>query len=166
MPVQKGTTKARKPTALKLLHGSLNKSRENAAEPEPEVGPPAAPEYFTAAERAAWERFSAELLDLRVLTKVDWAALEALSCVYAKWQQAQQALRDQAKAGDDSLTYETVGEGGVTMQRVKPEMQILKELGQQLKDWLGRFGLTPADRGRVSGGKKNGSSARPEDEFR
>lgn len=166
MPVPPGTTKARKPTLLKMVGGTFKKDEANPNEPDAEQGAPDMPEYLDERQQAAWKYFVGVLAELGVLFRADAVALEALSCTYAQVQQLYDALREQAAAGDDSLTYETTSEKGPTVQRAKPEVQLLKELNAQLQGWLGRFGLTPADRGRVSAAKKpTNGSANPDDEF-
>jgi P27 family predicted phage terminase small subunit len=164
MPVHKGSTKARVPSKLKLLRGTFNGSRSNPDEPETEAEIPTPPEYLTALQRSVWMDVSEVLQDYRVTSPIDAMAFETLVCTWADCRKLRQDIRDQAAAGDDSLTYESLGEGGAEMRRVKPEMQLLKEREASLRDWLGRFGLTPADRGRVSS-KPDKRGWEPEDEF-
>jgi phage terminase small subunit len=70
----------------------------------------------------------------------------------------------EAAEGGHRETYESVGKNG-TMQRVKPIFAALAEAERRLRDWLGRFGLTPADRSRVSTGDNGKGKKRKEDEF-
>jgi len=162
MPVPPGSTKARVPTALKLLRGTLNKSREakqSRSPPAVTLGIPDAPDHLDEEESAAWERFARILSPLRVCAQEDFAALESLVTAWVQVQRLRAELRADAAAGDKKLTYESVNDKGATMQRVKPAVTALNEVDRRLKDWLGRFGLTPADRGRVSAdtdGKKAG----------
>jgi phage terminase small subunit len=51
------------------------------------------------------------------------------------------------------------------MQRVKPIFSALAEAERRLRDWLGRFGLTPADRSRVRRASDGKGKKRKEDEF-
>jgi Phage terminase, small subunit len=70
-----------KPTALKLLEGTVRKDRANPAEPRPTVGavpPPFLPSRGAA--RVAWNRLAPMLERLRVLTEADADAL-ALGCL-------------------------------------------------------------------------------------
>ena len=73
---------APKPSALKLLHGTWRPDRANPAEPVPaSIGadpPPWLPTRGPA--RGAWDRLSAELAAMRVLTPADAEAL-ALGCM-------------------------------------------------------------------------------------
>lgn len=166
MPVPPGSTKASVPPALKLLRGTANKSREAKKNPPktvPKVPPP--PEHLDEEERAAWAKFAAILDPLRVCSAEDAAALESLVTAWVQAQRLRAELRDDAEGGDKTLTYETTNQAGAAMQRIKAALTALNEVDRRVKDWLGRFGLTPADRGRVRAAGDGKDSSDPEAEF-
>lgn len=145
MSVPKGSTKARRPTVLKIIRGTENVTLKNKREPASAFSVPAAPSYFTKAERTAYDRFGECLDRTRVCTKDDFAALELLATTYCEMQRLRQALRDE---DPDDLTYETFNKYGA-VRRIRPELSALADVDRRLLGLLGRFGLTPADRGRV-----------------
>jgi phage terminase small subunit len=115
---------ARKPTALKMLHGTDRADRANPAEPQPAVGaepPPWLPKRGVA--RAAWNRLAPILSHLRVLTVADAEAL-ALAC---------DALAEYLAARDDPDGWRHADSAW-------------KRYLYALRD----FGLTPASRPKVS----------------
>lgn len=165
MPTPIGSTKARVPTPLKLLKGSLNPSRENKRAPKVRARVPPAPEHLDVEERTAWQRFARILSPLKVCASEDFAALESLVTTWVQAQRLRAQLRRDAEGGDKDLTYETTNAMGGEMQRIKAAVTALNEVDRRLKDWLGRFGLTPADRGRVSADTNGKDPKDPEAEF-
>lgn len=166
-PVPPGTTKARTPSALKPPDGGTGGPAANPNEPQAEPGEPDPPDYLSERQRKAWDYFAVTLRDLGVLYRSDGAALEALACTWAQFIQLHDALREQAANGEDSLTYIAITEKGSDMRRAKPEVQLIKEVAVQVRDWLGKFGLSPADRGRVTAkAKAVDGPANPDDEFK
>jgi hypothetical protein len=161
MPVPPGSTKARKPTHLKILKGSFRPGRSNALEPKLPPETPIAPEALAADEKAVWAQFVDVIGPMRVATKQDFAAFQALVLCQTKIDRLEGRLRLDP---DKKETYESVGKNG-SMWRVKPEFTLLSELYRQLQGWLGRFGLTPGDRSRVSAGDNGKGKKRKEDEF-
>ena len=115
---------ARKPTALKMLHGTNRADRANPAEPQPAVGaksPPWLPK--NGAARSAWNRLAPILSDLRVLTVADAEAL-GLAC---------EALAEYLAARRDPNGWRRADSAW-------------KRYLAALRD----FGLTPASRPKVS----------------
>jgi phage terminase small subunit len=114
---------ARKPTALKVLSGTLRPSRVNVNEPQPPPGakpPPWLPRGGPA--RKAWNRLAPELTAVGVLKSTDADAL-ALVCM---------AMAEYQEAITDPVGW-------------RRSDAAAKRLAVLLRD----FGLTPATRGRV-----------------
>lgn len=162
MPVPIGSTKARKPTKLKLLSGTAQSSRLNKREPN--VSPPTIPDpppYLLAEEAEAWRRFGSVIDPMRIVTREDFASFELLVVTYAEMVRLRNSLRQNGY----EMVYECAkSEGGGTMLRARPEMALLSDVDRRLVNLLGRFGLTPADRSRVSMADSHGAQD-PEDEF-
>ena len=138
----------RKPTHLKLVTGTLQNCRANKEEPTPQRGIPTAPAHLSAFAAAAWPHVSKVLDDMGVLSDADAIALEGLCEAYAELRRARAALQ---QLGSD--TYETVGKDGNSMRRAYPEVAMMQDADRRLQSWLSKFGLTPADRSRVSSTK-------------
>jgi P27 family predicted phage terminase small subunit len=90
--------------------------------------------------------FVAGLLGPRgVVTVADPLALECMCETYADLVDARNAIRD---AGGP--TYETRNESGSIIHRALPEVAIVADCDRRLRSWFSAFGLTPADRSKVS----------------
>jgi hypothetical protein len=149
MPVPPGSTKARKPTHLKILKGSFRPSLANALEPKLPAEIPHGTEHLDADEKEAWTYYAELLGRFRVVTrKTD--RVRAPRVLPRRGPRAQAVIRKQATEGDTDPTYETRRPKRTAMLRVKPIFAALAEAESRLRDWLGRFGLTPADRSRVT----------------
>lgn len=150
----------RTPTALKLVQGTARKDRTNKAEPKPRREIPSPPEHMSDRAKVAYGRVSVILDRMGVLTEADGIALEAMCEAYADLIEARQQLRAAIEYGDaeearetvaeaGKLTYVTVGKSG-PMARNRPETSLIADADNRLRAWMARFGLTPADRSRVS----------------
>ena len=128
----------RTPTAMKLLKGTAQKCRMNENEPDP-GGDPVMPEYLDGEEREAWEYHVSLLGPMRVLTVSDAAALAAMCRTYVELQKARRLVRDEGQ------TIE--GQRGMTKH---PAVMIAADAEKRYFNWLGKFGLTPSDRSKVS----------------
>lgn len=88
---------------------------------------------------------SAILDRMGVLTEADIPALEELCEAYADLRNARADL-----AAADGLTYATTNQAGGIMLRARPEVRLIADADRRFAMWCSRFGLTPADRSRVS----------------
>jgi P27 family predicted phage terminase small subunit len=79
-----------------------------------------------------------------VLTLADKLALESLCEAVADLRNARDAL-----AARGGVTYETVTMTGV-LHRAYPEVAMVADCDRRVRMWMASFGLTPADRSRVS----------------
>jgi P27 family predicted phage terminase small subunit len=90
-----------------------------------------------------------------ILTRADVIAVEGLCESYSDLLAARDSLKQDivhgtvivAKGG--SLTYTTTGKSGI-MVRNRPEVALIGDADRRVSMWLAKFGLTPADRSRVS----------------
>ena len=135
----------RKPTQLKVLHGTNRKDRANPKEPKPEqlTADSKPPEWLSSSGRAAWTDILPILLILNVLTVADPVAFAMLCDALAEYVDAR------AVVGKAGATYWT--EGKSVMLRARPEVAIAADAWRRAKVMLTEFGLTPASRARVSG---------------
>jgi len=88
---------------------------------------------------AAWAKHIALLEPLRVLTPADAFALEGLVCAYL----------DLRRAQADIATYGSVFMAGELLKS-NPACAMAANADRRYRSWLQSFGLTPADRERVS----------------
>lgn len=144
------------PTHLKLVRGTLKKSRANLAEPKAPPGIPRIPSHLEGHARAAWLTYSPMLAGMGVLTRADGMALEALCVTYGEWRRHDAVLAREGetysspvldKRGDPILDAEGVPVPG--MIRARPEVALRADADRRLRAWLIEFGLSPSARGKV-----------------
>jgi P27 family predicted phage terminase small subunit len=149
-------SRPRLPTAVKKLRGTLQPSRLNRAEPKPEPGIPDPPPGLSEAALAIWPAIAAALGGMRVVAKSDAIALAGLCECLGEIAAARAALARPVKVGRRVIakagarTYATTSRTGAVMLRARPEVAMVSDADRRLQAWLTKFGLSPADRSRVS----------------
>lgn len=118
----------------------------NPTAPKPKKARPAPPAHLSIKAKTVWGEVSAVVYNMGVLTVADGMALEGLCEAYADLRSARAALQERG-----ALTYETVTTSGGVMFRAHPEVAMAADADRRFMNWLSKFGLTPADRSRVSG---------------
>jgi P27 family predicted phage terminase small subunit len=145
MPGVKGKSGPKhKPTILKELAGTMRDDRRNVNEPDlPALDRvPRCPAHLQGEARKAWRQVAKWLTDMRVLTEPDTHALEVYCDIYARWVHATEQLR----------TF------GVMLSKdgnlfPSPYLRIVETCSQQMRQWMGEFGITPSSRSRVKAEK-------------
>jgi P27 family predicted phage terminase small subunit len=140
----------RVPTALKTLHGGRVRSGR-AHEPTSIVGVPEMPAYLAddALALAAWQRFAARLVDMRVLTR---AHGEILAVLCETWASLERFHEEAAKMGRRAvLVTEWLDAKGAIRHRIiaNPLMKLWRAERQLFAQLCGEFGLTPATASKV-----------------
>lgn len=129
-----------KPTHLKLLQGNPGKRRINPSEPKPPAEIPVPPDHLNDIAKAEWNRISEILLRLGLLTTLDRAALAAYCTTYARWIEAEEALK---KTGP--IVRSPNGH-----PILSPYLVVANRALEQMRAFMIEFGLTPASRSRIS----------------
>ena len=129
-----------KPTALKLIAGNPGKKKLPQGEPKPMVEAPVPPKHLTAEARVEWERLAPILVRLKLLTKLDRAALAAYCQAWARHVEAEEQV---AKASALAFTH-----NGYPI--VNPWITISRQAVDQMARFMTEFGMTPAARTRIS----------------
>lgn len=132
-----------KPTALKKLGGTLQPSRTNALEPVPEVALGIPPNWLSATAKEYWHEIGGLLLQMKLISYGDTAALMLLTDVLAEWCMVRKIIKKKGR------TYQVLTEGGMTY-RPRPEVAMESDLWRRAHRMLVEFGLTPAARSKVS----------------
>lgn len=135
----------RKPAAVKKTQGNAGHRRLKAKEPPAPSGAPAIPSYLNAQGRDEWNRLVPLLLEMKVLTKADGAALGALCSAYEQLVKATAAIE---KYGLICATLDQ--ETGVAVLKVNPGVRIKSDALRHIRSSLASFGLDPASRSRLS----------------
>jgi P27 family predicted phage terminase small subunit len=150
----------RKPRALKLVQGTDRPDRANMRAPMPASVPlPPAPKDLTAHEKRSWKLLAALVDPLRIAAAADVVAFREMVRCHGIISQAAAELR----ASGGKLTYEVMTESGLSFRK-RPELELIATFTKLLDAKLARFGLTPAEREKVT---KIGddSTGDPLDEF-
>lgn len=134
----------RKPTALKELRGTVKANTANPNEPRPERGFPVAPAHLSPEELTAWNQVTQIVGGMGVLTMADFFGVEELATAYSNLL----GLRRRIKAEGD--LYEKRDIAGEVMKRPNPLVAMEQAQRRDFLALLTKFGLTPADRSRVS----------------
>ena len=132
-----------KPTHLKKLGGTLQPSRTNPLEPVPEVALGYPPDWLSATAKEYWQEIGSILLQMKVISYADTAAMTLLCDVLAQWVSVRVTI---AKKG---RVYELLSDGG-KVYRARPEVAMEADLWRRAQRMLVEFGLTPASRSKVS----------------
>ena len=136
-----GNTKGRRPAPsnVKRLHG-VRPSRINASEPIPRESEPEAPEWATAAWLAIWQRLRAELAYMDLWHAAD---RDALVCLVHSVFEYDRLAAIAVKA--PALVRDANGQ-----PKANPLAAALRAQSADVAKWCSHFGLTPAERSRVS----------------
>ena len=131
-----------KPTRLKALAGNPGKRPLNRREPVPlkPDKPPYAPRFLTGEAQKEWHRMVRLLMGLGLYTEVDMMALAMYCQAAGRWIQMETALdhEDPILVTDKGYEYQN------------PRFALAAKYWDQMRKMLSRFGLSPADRTRLS----------------
>ncbi len=128
----------RKPTRLKVIEGTIRADRMRN-EPKPAAAVPTCPTSLPAAAKTEWRRLVRELNAVKLLARIDRDALADLALCIVRLRQAEKEI----------------SENGLTIVSAKGELRrnpaliSAREYRQALRSWSEKFGLSPADRGRL-----------------
>ena len=129
------------PTTLKLLRGNPGRRPINDKEPQPEQGIPTRPGWLTTEAKAEWNRITAELESLGVLTIVDRGALAAYCQAWGDLVEARKLVNE---LGANKLV---IGNNGTVYPH--PYLKMAADAEKRFVSLAQEFGLTPAARTRV-----------------
>jgi P27 family predicted phage terminase small subunit len=129
-----------KPTRIKALTGNPGKRPLNHHEPRPEPAVPECPAELSPAAQREWERLTAELAKLNLMTNLDRGALAAYCGANAIWAEAMEQIQK----------YGTVVKSPTGFPIQSPYLAILNRQAEIMMRIASEFGFTPASRGRIT----------------
>jgi P27 family predicted phage terminase small subunit len=135
----------RTPAALKLVKGTAQPCRTNKKEPKPRRVIPSPPEHLSESAKVAWGKATVILDRMAVLTEADGIALEEVCETYAELIECRRILRE----SPEGRVYGSDTDNGIIL-RPNPIVVQIADASRRLGMWLTKFGMTPADRSRVS----------------
>lgn len=138
-----------KPTKLKELAGNPGKRPLNKTGPEFDVPGRmlSAPDYLGETAAGVWRDLGKMLLDAGLFTTVDKYALAMFCAAAGRWMEAERELKTSTL-----ILYSD--ETGNPYQN--PILHVANRAWDQMRQMFGEFGLTPAERSRLSVGGSEG----------
>lgn len=143
-----------KPPELRALEGNRgHRALDLTSMFRPEVGAPSIPKHLNAEARKAWKRLTPELIRYNLLSKIDADALAMLCRTIGRLEVAERSINAKmdlliATGEDPALAMVGLTPNGMQVQSVT--YQIVNKEMEKLRNLLAEFGLTPAQRARVS----------------
>ena len=144
-----------KPPELRALEGGRShRAAVNLDQTfRPEVGAPDMPRWLTKEARKAWKRLSAELLYYNLLSRVDHDAFANLCQTIGRLELIERSLTARqaalvAEKRDPAEAFMAKTPNGLLVQSAM--YQVLNKEQSKLANYLAEFGLTPAQRARVT----------------
>ncbi len=126
------------------MQGTYRKDRAVKNEPFPKNEIPDSPEHLSPEALTEWNRISSVLFNLGLLTGMDMASLAAYCQSYGRWVKAETELKN------ESLVL--ISDKGNHVQN--PLVGIANQAMEHMRKHLANFGMSPADRTKVSSTKK------------
>lgn len=143
-----------KPPELKLLEGNRGgRPIDLTSMFRPEVAAPTMPTGLSRDGKKAWRRLVPELVRYNLLSKVDSDALEDLCETIGLIKVLRRSInaRQELLLGRDQDPAEAVEARTPKGMRIQsPTYQALNREREKLRSWLAEFGLTPAQRAKVT----------------
>lgn len=133
------------PNNVHRLTGNRSKipaSKFNA-ELRPDVEIPGCPVHLLPEAKKEWKRITPELEKMRIISKLDRAALAVYCQAYARWVQAENKLKSM---DEDGLVDKTPS----GYQQISVWLQISNRAVEQMHKFLCEFGMSPSSRSRVT----------------
>jgi P27 family predicted phage terminase small subunit len=149
----------RKPTAIKKVQGNAGHRRLNKKEPKVQPGEPEMPAYLPTQARAEWKRLVPLLLEMKVLSRSDGAALGLICLSLA------QVIKSNAAIEKYGMVCATLDQlTGVAVLKANPAVKILSDAMRRSQTGFASFGLDPASRSKLIAGSSKGDDD-PLDDF-
>ena len=135
-----------KPTEIKKLEGNPGKRALNKKEPKPDTAIPVCPPHLKGVARTEWNRITTELHALKIVARIDRAALVAYC---QAWEDYVKACKHVEKEGAVIIS----DKGGAYQN---PWVGIKNSSMDRMVRISAEFGMTPSSRVRVKGDAANG----------
>ena len=130
----------KKPTNLHIIQGTDRADRRNKKEAAVNLEIPDPPDHLLKYALVEWGRITPQLYSLGLLSQIDRSAIAIYCQAYARWKDAEEQL---AKT---SMIIKT--QSGNFIQN--PLVGIANKAMEHMRKSLGLFGMSPADRAKVT----------------
>ena len=145
----RGTKK--KPTALKVIKGTLRKDRINPAEPKPDLinNLPASPARFNKEAKKIWDKVCKDLKKLNLLTDVDIHIVEE----YVYWKEMSERAEKELRQNGEVCIF--VNKAGQEYMTESPWLAIKQKASDRVLKIGVQFGFTPSSRSDIKSPSKD-----------
>jgi len=145
-----GKGRKKKPTKLKEIQGTIEKSRiiENEMQVDLCVSIPEAPSMLSEIGKAEWEKVTEQLYNLNMLHSVDLRLVEAYCNEIALYIETEQMLRQKGR-----IQVFKNADGTLKHAQAVPYQKIAKDALNMAMKLATQFGLTPVARASISAPK-------------
>jgi P27 family predicted phage terminase small subunit len=140
------------PTKLKQLRGNPGHQKVNKREPQPKPCIPTRPEWMLPEAKREWNRIVPELAALGLISVLDRGAVAGGCQMWAMYVQAVKDIADNGTTFTITSVKKTAKSTVTTAgyEGPRPAVAMMMKSWQQYLAFCARFGLTPADRSRLS----------------
>jgi P27 family predicted phage terminase small subunit len=152
-----------KPTALKLLHGETRPSQVNYDEPKPGQAAVEPPEDISMDALDVWNSLAPDLIRVGVLTAWDAPNFREWCDAVVSAREAQHELDEDGEVISNPI-IDRQGNLVGYRQIINPWWKVRREASSAMLALGARFGLTPADRARLSVGESNPKGKNAQDD--
>jgi P27 family predicted phage terminase small subunit len=135
----------RKPDHLKIIEGD-REDRINRAAPVPNLSGIEPPVVLSDRARGFWDKLAPDMKSKGILTDWDLPALaQACDCLAMYWE-----FRELLEASKESGHGPYIAQGAAGGKIKHPYWQMMRDAQAMALQILSRFGMTPADRSKIS----------------
>jgi P27 family predicted phage terminase small subunit len=138
------------PTVVKNLLNNPGKRPVNQDEPQPDAIAPDPPDWLNPRARAHWLETAPELESLGLLTAIDGSSLAEYCTIWARWQEAEEAIRTHGMVVRVNVTqWDKNGKPLNGSPATSPYVNIANKSLAHVRAFEVEFGRTPSSRSRV-----------------
>jgi P27 family predicted phage terminase small subunit len=140
---KRGTKKH--PTTLKVIKGTLRKSRQNIQEPKPDLRNkiPLPPQRFSVRAKNIWRKVCKDLLQINLLTDTDIHLIEE----YVYWKEQSEIAEKELKENGYVMTF--TNKANQEYLTESPWLNIKKNASDRVLKIGVQFGFTPSSRSDI-----------------
>jgi len=134
------------PATVHRLRGNPSKIPDHILDKEltVDVEKPSCPNHLSKPAKAEWKRIIVHLEKYGLISQLDRAALAVYCQAYGRWVEAENKIKELGEEGG-LIIYTQSG-----YQQISVWLQISKKAVEQMKAFVGEFGLSPSSRTRIN----------------
>lgn len=136
------------PTHLKLIRGNPGKRPVSLDQFKPLAEIPACPRHLKGEARKEWKRITELLAEYQMISGVDRGALAMLCTTWGRYVNAEEMIEKASEQSPGSHGLFVKSPNGMPIQ--SPWLSVSNRAMEMYQRWCAEFGITPAQRVRVT----------------